>query len=118
MGRPVIKAAPDVDLYMEWSSIAEMPRFVGNREDMLLNLHAEFDPQVSDLPEVRLQRADDTGTSSKLEVSGHPAEGAWDDHGLIVGQKGWLPRSKFAEFMRLWRDNRQAAYKLLEPFED
>lgn len=120
MANPIIKAARDRDLYMEWSTVADGPTFVGTRAEILA--HLEYaGRQPADPPEVRVQRADATGTSAKPDPStpNDKPIGAWDDTGLIVEQRGWLPRSKFGDFMQACaRDNESAAYKLLEPFED
>lgn len=120
MANPIIKAARDRDLYMEWSTNANGPTFVGTRAEVLVHLDLAG-RQPGDSPELRLQRADATGTSAKPDpgTPGDKPIGTWEDTGLIVEQRGWLPRSKFGEFMQACaRDDETAAYGLLEPFQD
>lgn len=119
MGRYVIKAARDQDLYMEWSTIVEAPTAIGTRSEILT--HLQSSPRAADHPEVRVTRADLTGTSAlrdpESSYSG-PLDGAWDDEGLIVEQRGWLPRDRFAEFLTAYVMAPERAYALLDPFED
>jgi hypothetical protein len=111
----IVKAAPDVDLYMEWSLVADGPTYVGNRVQMLSYLGRTDPGRLADTPESRLNRADADGTSTR---HGPDGVGSWDDSGLVVmGQRGWLPRERFPEFMRLYHEvSERAAYGLLESF--
>ncbi|KFG71323.1 hypothetical protein [Streptomyces mutabilis] len=70
MGRCVIKAARDEDLYLEWSSIVDACTRVGTRADFLASGHR---------PEA-LDRADRNGTSDCVAQLG-----GWDDESLGVG---------------------------------
>ncbi|MER8118918.1 hypothetical protein [Streptomyces sp. NPDC094031] len=70
MGRCVIKATPDEDLYLEWSSIVDACTMVGTRADLLAAGHR---------PEA-LDRADRIGTSDRVAQVG-----AWGDESLGVG---------------------------------
>ncbi|MFI1728229.1 hypothetical protein ACH40E_03110 [Streptomyces acidicola] len=98
----LVKAAPDKDLYVGWSNACEMPAGVWSRETAL-----EYG-----FPPSRLDRADETGTSS------HIGDGAWDDTGFVAEQRGWLPRTRLGEYaVEYLEGDRQAAYGLLEPFE-
>lgn len=122
MGRVIIKAAQDKDLYIEWSSIVEAPTFIGTRAEILPYLRSSRD-RPGNAPEARLQRADETGSSAKRDPRAPayrgPLDGAWDDNGLIYQQMGWLPRAKLAEFAeKLAADDEDGAVALLEPFED
>lgn len=122
MGKPIIRADREHDLYVEWSSIVEAPTFIGTRAEMLRYLTPRSDPNEPGLnlgrrhtdPEARLRRADETGTSSlpDPEYDGPPF-GSWDDKGFIVEQKGWLPRERLYAY--LTADDPD---NLLEPFED
>jgi hypothetical protein len=122
MGKQIIKAAPNRDLYMEWSSDVEAPTFLGTRADIAAYLAEPkrglretviADP---DAIEQRLQRADLTGSS------GYPPFGCdWDDHGEIYKQQGYLPRAKFGEFadryLAAGEDGEPDITDLLEPLE-
>lgn len=70
MGRIVIKAAPDRDLYVDWSTIVEAPAFIGTRTEMLayLGRQEHADHPMND-PNGRLDRADATGTSAAGDYS-------------------------------------------------
>jgi hypothetical protein len=116
MGGFIIKVAPARDLYVEWSSMVEAPTRVGTRVEMLRYLSRSSTRGDSDAPEVRLQRADETGTSAKGDYAWC---GAWDHAGLVAEQRGVLPRSRLAEYCEHYAaDDMEAAYALLEPFED
>lgn len=116
MGRIIIKAAPDRDLYVEWSTIVEAPVFIGDRAETLAHLKRnEERGQRFDAPEARLKRADQTGTSAKADYSWF---GAWDDNGLIYQQRGTVWRENLPAFLDAYqRDDEKAALLLVEPFE-
>lgn len=120
MGRYIIKAAKDRDLYMEWSTIVDGPTFIGNRAETLDYLIEEFGRTGQ--PEARLERADDVGTSALRDPRSpnwaYPLDGAWEDTGFIVEQRGWLPRERFAEFLDAYLVDPEKAYALLKPFEE
>ena len=120
MGRYVIKAARDRDLYMEWSEHVDAPTFVGTRAQTLDYLIEEFGRTGQ--PEARLQRADDIGTSAIRDPLSpnwkYPLTGAWEDTGFIVQQRGWLPRDRFAEFLDAFLVDEEKAYALLDPLDD
>lgn len=102
--RLILKAAPDEDLYIGWSTIAESPAGSWTRAEAL---HCGIDP-------VRLERADRTGTSFIDST-----EGAWDDEVMIAEQRGLLPRKYLAAYAELWLGGeKDKAFDLLEPFED
>lgn len=116
MPRLVLKAAPDRDLYIEWSTVVEQAVAIGTREQMAAYLAGNADS--ADSVEERLRRCDETGTSAMWSPQ-PPLEGAWDDTGLIVEQTGVLRRSDMAAYAdALLADDRQAAFALLQPFED
>lgn len=98
----LVKAAPDKDLYVQWSTVCDMPGGVFSRETAL-----EYG-----FPPSRLDRADETGTSS------HIGDGAWDDNGFVAEQRGWLRRGRLGDYaVEYLHGDRQAAFDLLEPFE-
>lgn len=113
MGRIIIKAAPDRDLYVEWSTIVEAPVFIGGRAETLAHLHRE--QEGGDAPEVRLARVDETGTSAKGSYAWF---GAWDDEGLIYEQRGSVPRERLCDFLDAYlRDDEEAALSFVVSFE-
>jgi hypothetical protein len=98
----LIKTAPDRDQYVGWSNICEMPAGVWSREAAL-----EYG-----FPPSRLDRADQTGTSSYI------GDGAWDDQGFIAEQRGWLRRDLMGDYaVEYLLGDRTAAYALLEPLD-
>jgi hypothetical protein len=112
----VLKADPNRDLYVEWSTIVDDATFIGTREEMLAYLQTERPGGGIHAPEARLHRADEMGTSCMWKVAGHPRLGAWEDPRLLVAQYGYLRRSDLALYAML-ADDEQAARALLEPFE-
>jgi hypothetical protein len=123
----IYKEAPDVDYYVEWSTVADGPGFRGNREEMLEHAQQGSDPWLREdaphHPERRLERADETGTSSLwVEVAGmrdrYPEEGSWEDDSYIYNQRGTLTRARMFELChRLDKDQNADVTDLLEPFE-
>lgn len=101
--RLLIKTAKDLDQYVGWSTIAEMPDGIWSRESAL----------EDGIPRTWLDRADETGTSALYP------EGTWDDSGFIAEQRGWLPRARLGDFAIEWHYGDQvAAYAMLEPLDD
>lgn len=118
MGRIIIKASREDDLYAEWSSIVEAPTFIGTRAGLKEYLTDHFDPDgrrhTEEEAEERLTRADTLGSSCLDMKDGH-----WTDSGLIYEQRGWLPRGRFAAFFRSFPNpDGPPDLSLLEPFED
>lgn len=101
--RLIMKQAPEVDLYIGWSTMCEAPALIGTRAELL-----DFG-----IPAERLDRADQKGTSFiDSEI------GAWDDPSLIAEQRGLLPRRHLGEYARRWlAGEHQRAFDLLEPIE-
>lgn len=128
MGSHVMREAPGVDFYVEWSSVVEAPTAYGDRAWMLAYLTRDADKWLREdaphHPENRLKRADETGTSSLwVTVNGmrdrYPEEGAWDDTPTVYKQQGLLSRGNiFTLAHRLMEDGGADASDLLTPFED
>ena len=123
MGYQIYKEAPEVDYYVEWSSIVEAPTFGGAREEMLAYLWEtdrrkpeyvmEIDPSH---PETRLKRVDEYGTSA---LWGNPRDGGWGTSGEIYMQQGFVSRANlFVLTRRLGEDENADVTDLVEPFED
>ncbi len=90
----IIKVGRDVDFYMEWSTVVDGPTAAGTRAEMLDYLPPSDSPHGA--PEARLARADETGSSSRVD----PAT-RWDAAGLeCASPAGWLPRERFEAFAR------------------
>jgi len=109
----VMKEAPDVDFYVEWSSVVEAPTACGTRDEIARVIGG-------DVAE-RLARCDATGTTSLwVETAGmrdrYPEEGAWDDDSFIYMQLGILTRAGVFELAR--RPMGADVSDLLTPFED
>lgn len=99
----LIKAAPDKDLYVGWSMVADGPTGVWSRETAL-----EYG-----FPPARLDLADETGTSLD------DVPGSWASGGFVAEQRGWLKRDRIGDYaVEYLNGDREAAYRLLEPFED
>ncbi|MBE4796163.1 hypothetical protein [Streptomyces caniscabiei] len=99
----LVKAAPDKDLYVHWSTVCDMPGGVFSRETAL-----EYG-----FPRSKVDHADEHGSSSRI------GDGAWDDKGWVAEQRGWLRRDLIGEYaVEYLTGDREAAYRLLEPFDD
>lgn len=98
----LVKAAPDKDLYVQWSTVCDMPGGIFSRETAL-----EYG-----FPRSKVDHADEHGSSSRL------GDGAWDDKGWVAEQRGWLKRDRIGDYaVEYLNGDQQAAYALLEPFE-
>lgn len=134
MGEMIMKEAPDVDFYVGWSSVVDAPTFAGTREEVLAKLVGEADPWLREdaphHPERRLERVDQTGTSSvwvskmneespTFAAHGHVDDGCWEDDGKIYKQEGFCRRANiFVLTRRLMEDRDADLSDLLEPFDD
>lgn len=99
----LVKAAPDKDLYVQWSTVCDMPGGVFSRETAL-----EYG-----FPRSKVDHADKHGSSSRI------GDGAWDDKGWVAEQRGWLRRDRIGDYaIEYLTGDREAAYALLEPFDD
>lgn len=124
----IYKEAPDVDYYVEWSSVVEAPTFTGNREEMLKRLQQDSDKWLREdaphHPERRLERADATGTSSMwVEHAGmrdkYAEEGSWEDDTYIYKQQGVLTRANLFVLCHRTDDDPDAdVSSLLKPFDE
>jgi hypothetical protein len=116
-----MREAPDIDFYIEWSSVVEAPTFAGTRAEMLAHLRTQQHP-ADNLPEVRLARCDETGTTARwVEAAGmrdrYAEEGAWDDGGFIYEQRGTVERRDlFTLARRLLADDDADVSDLIRPF--
>lgn len=107
MGKYIMKAAPDIDFYVEWSTVVDNWTFAGTRAEMLEYLHEEnglnhrgFAPLSGNWPEDRLVRCDQTGTSIRLRSPGAEAPlGSWSEKTIQVENTGTIPRSKLREYV-------------------
>lgn len=100
----LVKAAPDKDLYVGWSNLAEGPTGVWSRETAV-----EYG-----FPHSWLDRADANGSNA----TGDYRSGHWDHGGFVAEQRGWLKRERLGDYaVEYLHGDRQAAFDLLEPFE-
>lgn len=118
MGRIIVKADKNLDLYVEWSTIADGPTCVGSRKEMFHHLSKGDRHGVPTAAEVekRLTVADLKG-SSMIDMP----EGYWEDEGFIPqthqGQR-WLRRSRFGAYCLLAASgDDEGAYLLTEPLD-
>lgn len=72
MPRHIIKPERDVDFYVEYSTIVDCPVGWGSREDFLKKREVQPSQQRE-----RLERADETGTSSHLGIHAWKDEEIW-----------------------------------------
>jgi hypothetical protein len=109
LGSFILRAAPDRDLYVLWSSVCDDAEFVGTRDEVAVYLSVQYG---YDHPAERwLTRADATGTSSRIGA------GAWG-HDLVVDQCGMLRRSDLGHYAEAWAaDDQTAIEALLTPFD-
>jgi len=111
----VIKPERDVDFYVGWSNIVECPVWWGTRAEATQYLEEDRQRRggMDDLPEVRLARADEHGTSD-MSIR----DGGWDDEGFIYEQRGWLRRDRLVEACRrLAANDETGVWDLLDPFD-
>lgn len=100
----LVKPAADKDMYVGWSTVCDAPTGVWSRA--AASEHG--------FPISRLNRADENGSSA---MGGYRA-GHWDDTGFVAEQRGWLKRERLGDYaVEYLHGDRQAAYRLLEPFE-
>lgn len=118
MGRLIVKADKDLDLYIEWSTIVDAPTFIGTRQetlDYLLKGDRHGIPTREEVAQ-RLTRTDLNGSSDMS-----CRDGWWDDAGFIPGTpKGqrWLKRGRLAAYSLLvCGGDEDGAYLLTEPCE-
>lgn len=130
----VMKESPESDFYIGWSSVVEAPVWGADREGALEILRRESDLYLRDdaphHPEQRLERADETGTSSMwvtkaaeespaFAAHGYPEDGSWEDSGTIYMQRGMVSRANmFALTRRILADPGADVTDLLTPFDD
>lgn len=128
MGEFVVKASPDVDLYLIWSTITDCPYYVGTREEIREHLwdeyrseHPHSTPQPGYSPDDRMARADEHGTSAQAPAGMY----GWDDEAFsireVVPDDGhWyeLPRVNLVAYARaLLDEDEPAAHALLRRVE-
>jgi hypothetical protein len=114
MGRFVVKVAPTRDLYMEWTTVAEGPTYVGTRTQMATHLAADG-TRSNGLVQQILARASTQGTSSSIGAGG------WNDIGMIYAQQGWLHPAQFEALADRFAAAGRGEYEyldLLELFDD
>ncbi|QAY70005.1 hypothetical protein [Xylanimonas protaetiae] len=101
----IIKADPDTDLFVEWSTVVEAPTRWGTRAQLEA---AGFDAD-------RLDRAATKGSSCRGDIADWYVWG----EGFIYQQQGWLPRARLAALVeRLGSDEHANVTDLLDPFGD
>lgn len=115
MPRFILKATPDRDAYIEWSTVVDAPVGIGTR--------AEY---AAVFGESRMARTDRNGTSAKWFDARHGEleEGGWADESLIVmegaEQPGHLPRERLGDLYDLLSADINAPIPAdwIEPFDD
>jgi hypothetical protein len=115
MGTQIIKVAPGLDLYLEWSSVVDAPTAIGTRAEMAEHLNTPRRGQfwmTEEQVERLLRRADETGSSAYL-----PLGCTWGKS-IMYQQDGTLSRAHLAKYAaRLLDDIDAEPTGLLEPFE-
>ena len=106
----ILCAAPEGDLYCEWSSVVDGPTWIGTREEALAEFEAE-----------RVERAARAGSSA---LFGDPPYLGYDDGDMVVlnggSSNGILRRDVLGSYLKalLGSDDFAAADALLQPLED
>jgi hypothetical protein len=121
--RYVMRAAPDRDLYVEWSTETDGATCAGTWAEMLEWLLDEERrgqrPSRADAL-AAMERADTTGSSVTTRIGPGPLIGTWDRESITVRAPhaigGNLPRGLLGEYLDLLFDNPAAAERLLIPF--
>lgn len=103
MSEFVMKAAPDRDLYVEWSTVIDNWIGMGTRQEMLEHLKDKCRNKSGKLPhdyrpEVILDRCDRTGTSYMYHSWGSLL-GSWNVKYLKVGAEHLLLRSDLGRYV-------------------
>ncbi len=103
----IVKYEPDLDLYVNWSTVTDSPLSEGTRSDFL-----EEEPGWGE----RLDRADEYGSSDRMRWF------SWDVEEFRVaeplGDIRTLPRSRLRAYVdAIFTDNIPAAFALTDPIE-
>ena len=115
----VIKAEPDVDLYVLWSTVVEAPTFTGTRAEVTQHLIWLTDNEQAKQIEARFDRADARGSSGIPPFDYGTWEGDPGDGDLLFQQAGFIRRANFPAYAaRVHRTNNVDPGELLDPFED
>jgi hypothetical protein len=119
VNRPILRTGRDVDLYVEWSTIADGPTWFGTRAELLEYLRREWDREHPDCipkegvgPAARVARCDEAGTSvyPDPELAGrHVPFGAWNDAGFVIDGRAWLPRESLTAYVQAFQAGDAAA---------
>lgn len=95
MSYTIVKPLRDVDLYVEWSSVADAPTSVGDRASTLEKMTREWDrahpdclPRPGKSPADRLTRVDKAGSSALWPSPEDPEHGWNDDEFLLNSHPG------------------------------
>jgi hypothetical protein len=100
----LVKPDRDKDIYVGWSRSGDAPVGIWSRAEAVAH----------GFPPSRLSRADKNGSSDLSCGEGH-----WDDEGFVAEQRGWLRREQLGDYaVEYLQGNTEAAYALLEPFDD
>jgi hypothetical protein len=120
MGRVLLKCDPNVDLYIEWSTVVDAPTAVGTRAQFEKEMNIpkrgeEF--MTEEAIRIRMDRVNKHGTSRLGDDDGN-----WDDKGLLYRQgpkPAFLPRKNFLAYgQMLLKDPNAQPDGLTEPLED
>ena len=115
MPRFILKCDPDIDMYLEWSTVVDAPTAVGTRAqfETLLSTprHGWFFDKEEEIKK-RLDRTDIAGTSTLND-------GDWKDKGFIYKGQAWIPRKNLLAYAyMLLKDENAEPVGLLEPLEE
>jgi hypothetical protein len=109
----ILKPEPDVDQYVLWSAITEVPYFVGTRDECKAKL-TRWNEGEDAAADERFDRADRSGTSSVEGLDG------WDDGkttgSVIVEQRGLVQLKDLPEVFRCMEAKRPYDH-VVTPFE-
>lgn len=116
MGRMIVKAERDRDLYLIWSSVVDAPICIGTRQELLDYYREKEGGDGVRRAERAFVQADERGSSAHAGIRA----GWWEDEELRVMEgspdDGWyhLPRARLTEYAEaLLRDDDEAAQALL-----
>lgn len=115
----IVKAEPDTDLYVLWSTVVDAPTFTGTRAEVTQHLAWQDGNRSAQQIEQRFARADAHGSSGIPPFN----YGTWDgdpgDGDLMYQQQGFIRRHNFPEYAaRLRITGDPDPGHLLDPFED
>lgn len=125
VGTYLMKASPDRDLYVQWSTVTDNWTLFGTRAEFVAHLSLEnarrYPPVTitpTEEPEALLARCDATGTSVRFRYPSGVLSGGWGVP-VMIGQRGTIDRDRLGEYLdAVLAGDYAAITAMIRPFED